>query len=49
VLHPDWQLILQGQDTEYLLLSHLEQHLLRLYQPIMEHALALDLPDGADA
>jgi exodeoxyribonuclease V gamma subunit len=49
VLHPDWQLILQGQDAEALLIRHLELHLLRLYQPIIEHSIALGLPDGADA
>jgi exodeoxyribonuclease V gamma subunit len=37
VLHPDWQLILQGQDSGTPFLHHLEQHALRLYAPLVEH------------
>lgn len=37
VLHADWQLILQGQDAERLLIEHLEQHVHALYSPLIEH------------
>ena len=36
-LHPDWQLILQGQDAEASLRDYLDQHLERLYGPLVRH------------
>lgn len=35
-LHPDWQLMLQGQDAEQTLAQHLAAHAERLYQPLLE-------------
>ena len=35
-LHPDWQLVLQGQDAEQALMRHLATHAERLYQPLLE-------------
>jgi len=35
-VHPDWQLVLQGQDAEQALMRHLAAHAERLYQPLLE-------------
>lgn len=34
-LHPDWQLVLQGQDPEQALVKHLAEHAARLYEPLL--------------
>lgn len=34
-LHPDWQLLLQGQDPEQALTLHLAEHAARLYEPLL--------------